>query len=73
MSLGMEFNWTRLMLHVIIVEKLVQEKHLSFDLLSKIRQVKKKGGSLRFLTGRTQRGGGGGSLRIDTGDVRPLW
>ena len=30
MSLGMEFNWTFLMLHDIIVEKLVQEKYLSF-------------------------------------------
>ena len=49
------------MLHDIIVEKLVQEKYLSFDLLSIIRQVKKKRGGLRFLTGRTQRGGGGHS------------
>ena len=47
------------MLHDIIVEKLVQEKYLSFDLLSIIRQVKKKGGGgLILLTGRTQKWGG---------------
>ena len=46
------------MLHDFIVEKLVQEKYLSFDLLSIIRQVKKKGGGLIFLTGRTQKGRG---------------
>ena len=47
------------MLHDIIVEKLVQEKYLSFDLLSTTKQVKKKGGGFRFSTGCTQKGGGG--------------
>ena len=36
------------MLHDIIVEKLVQEKYLSFDLLSIIRQVKKKRGGVSY-------------------------
>ena len=59
MSLGMEFNWAVLMLHDIIVEKLVEEKYLSFNLLSIIRQVKKEGGGSQILDWTYAKGGGG--------------
>ena len=47
------------MLHDIIVKKLVQEKYLSFDLLSIIREVKKKGGGSQILDWTYAKGGGG--------------
>ena len=47
------------MLHDIIVEKLVQEKYLSFDLLSIIRQVKKKRGGGSHILDWTYANGGG--------------
>ena len=62
MSLGMEFNWTFLILHDIIVEKMYfsfQEKYLSF-ILSMIRQERKWGVSDSLLDVR-KRGGGGPS------------
>ena len=57
MSLGMEFNWTFSMLLDIIVEKMYFVFKRNIYLSSIIRQ-EKKGGGVRFLTGRTQEGGG---------------
>ena len=61
MSLGMEFNSTFLMLHEIIVEKLVQEKYLSFVYN---KTGKKKGGSQ--ILDWTYAKGGGGVIKMRT-------
>ena len=55
----MEFNWAFLMLHDIIVENVI----LFSREISSIYDKKKKGGGLRFLTGRMQEGGGGIQMR----------